>query len=98
MNKTSKREEELLGDVATVVAGGQYCDADAKPGEKLTMEREPGNTHDARAVRLENERFEKIGYLPRRIASWLAPLQLLTPCRRILSSSSCASRCTTSTR
>ena len=74
MNNTPTPPEKCLGDVATVVAGGQYCDAEAKPGEKLTMEREPGNAHDPLAVRLENGKFEKIGYLPRRIVSWLAPL------------------------
>ncbi len=59
--------------MATVVTGGQYCDADGEPGEDFTLEREPGLTHEPHAVRLENERFEKIGYLPRRIVSWLAP-------------------------
>ena len=69
MNNPSTRQVKCLGDVATVVTGGQYCEADAEPGEDLTLEREPGNTHEPHAVRLENERFEKIGYLPRRIVS-----------------------------
>lgn len=74
MTQKSAPEEQWLGEVNTSIAGNQYCDADAEPGETLTTEREPGNPHDPNAIRLENETFEKIGYLPRRVASWLAPL------------------------
>ena len=74
MNNSSTREEKMLGYVATVVAGGQYCELDAKPGEKLKLEGEPRNTHDANAIRFENERFEKIGCLPQRRVSSLTLL------------------------
>lgn len=74
LNSSNKPVEQLLGTIDTVIAGSQYCDAEAIPGEVLTLEREPANRHDENAVRIENEAFHKVGYLPRRIVSWLAPL------------------------
>ena len=74
INSPTTPAEQLLGTVDTVIAGSQYCDADAEAGDMLTLEREPSNQHDANAVRIDNEAFEKVGYLPRRIVSWLAPL------------------------
>ena len=44
------------------------------PGEQINLEREPKNTHDRRAIRVENGHFEPVGYLPKSMASWLAPL------------------------
>lgn len=51
------------------LAGAQYYEADAswrdmKVGDGVTLIREPDNTHDARAVRVE-WRGRKLGYLPR---------------------------------
>lgn len=60
--------------MAKVVGGGQYSDVDAKPGEKLKLEGESRNNHDANATRFENERFEKIGCLPQRRVSSLTLL------------------------
>jgi len=66
--------EQLLGEVETHIAGWQYCESDIKPGEQANLEREPENSHDANAIRVENGRFEPVGYLPRQVCSWLAPL------------------------
>ena len=74
MTKPMPLEEEWLGDIRTVIAGSQFCDADAEPGDNLSLEREPDNPHDSHAIRIENEDFEKVGYVPRKIASWLAPV------------------------
>ncbi|MDP6052287.1 MAG: HIRAN domain-containing protein [Candidatus Latescibacteria bacterium] len=74
MTKPMPLEEECLGDIRTVIAGSQFCDADAEIGDNLNLEREPDNPHDGHAIRIENEDFEKVGYVPRKIASWLAPV------------------------
>lgn len=52
------------------LAGYQYYDGKAlwheiKPGDALTLVREPDNPHDANAIRLE-WRGRKLGYVPRR--------------------------------
>ena len=52
------------------LAGFQYYEGrelwhEMKPGDTLTLVREPGNPHDANAVRLEWKGC-KLGYVPRR--------------------------------
>ena len=74
MDSTAQREEVFLGEAATQLAGTQYCEAGIRPGETANLEREPDNRHDRNAIRVENEDFDKVGYLPRRVVSWLAPL------------------------
>lgn len=64
----------FLGEVFTEIAGGQYYEAEVKPGEKIQLEREPDNSHDKNAIRVENVKFNQVGYVPRRVSSWLAPL------------------------
>ena len=65
MTKPMPLEEECLGDIRTVIAGSQFCDADAEIGDNLNLEREPDNPHDGHAIRIENEDFEKVGYVPK---------------------------------
>jgi len=67
-------EEQLLGEIETHIVGLQYHDAAFEPGEAIHLEREPDNVHDGQATRVENQAFEQIGYLPKKLASWLAPL------------------------
>jgi ARG and Rhodanese-Phosphatase-superfamily-associated Protein domain/HIRAN domain len=74
MKKNKNAAERFLGEVESVIAGAQYHEARAKPGEDVYLEREPDNTHDGNAVRVENCDSENVGYLPRRVAVWLAPL------------------------
>ena len=52
----------------------QYHKARIHPGEQVNVERESKNARDRRAIRVENGHFEPVGYLPRKITSWLAPL------------------------
>ena len=67
----------------------QHHKAKIHPGEQINLEREPKNAHDRRAIRVENGRFEPVGYLPKNMASWLAPLidrgrsTWMAMCRRI---------------
>ena len=74
MSKRTSQHEVLLGEVAINLAGMQYCRAVPVAGEKVHFEREPDNPHDRKAIRVENEDFAKVGYLPRQVASWLTPL------------------------
>lgn len=74
MGKTQNQHEVLLGKLTVALAGTQYCDATAEAGEAVHFEREPDNSHDRKAIRVENEDFAKVGYLPRQTAAWLTPL------------------------
>ncbi|HOF39591.1 MAG TPA: HIRAN domain-containing protein, partial [Candidatus Hydrogenedentes bacterium] len=74
MSKKTCQHEVLLGEIEVNLAGMQYCRAHPALGEKVHFEREPDNTHDRKAIRVENEDFAKVGYLPRQVASWLTPL------------------------
>ena len=64
----------FLGEIETEIVGMQYHKAKVFPGEQINLEREAKNAHDRRAIRVENGQFEPVGYLPRNMASWLAPL------------------------
>ena len=71
----------LLGEIETQIVGMQCHKARIHPGEQINTERESKNTHDRRAIRVENGHFEPVGYLPKSMASWLAqpPAVLLEP-------------------
>ena len=73
--------EELLGEIDAQIVGMQYYKAEVKPGEQVNLEREPDNTYDQWAVRVENGRFEGVGHLPRRVVAWLSPLLDAGKCR-----------------
>ncbi|MFO7973574.1 MAG: HIRAN domain-containing protein [Candidatus Hydrogenedentota bacterium] len=74
MSKTTNEYNVFLGEITVALAGAQYCHATAEAGEKAHLEREPDNTHDRNAIRVDNDDFLKIGYVPRRTAAWLTPL------------------------
>ncbi len=73
-NLSDGKEEIFLGTLDSSVVGLQYHHARAVPGEEVYLEREPENSHDPRAVRVDNRDFHALGYLPRKDAAWLAPL------------------------
>lgn len=73
MKKKGKLRVELLGEIESVIAGSQYFETDAEPGEVVHLERDSDNRHDPKAILVENEAEESLGYVPRRISSWLAP-------------------------
>ena len=66
--------EQLLGELKTFIVGMQYYEAEVNPGERVNLEREPDNPHDANSIRVENPDFLPVGHIPRRISGWLAPL------------------------
>ncbi|MGI6460860.1 MAG: ARPP-1 family domain-containing protein [Candidatus Hydrogenedentales bacterium] len=74
MNKKICQHDVLLGEIEVNLAGMQYCRAVPTAGEKVHFEREPDNSHDRKAIRVENEDFAQVGYLPRKVAAWLTPL------------------------
>jgi len=74
MKATEGGRRQLLGEIETHIVGGQYHDATVRPGEHVSLEREPENEHDPNAIRVENGRCDTLGYLPRERAAWLAPL------------------------
>jgi hypothetical protein len=68
------KKEKHLGTIKSQIVGIQYYDDEVKGGEKIFFEREPDNDHDKNAIRVENLDFKKVGFLPKRSSSWLAPL------------------------
>ena len=66
--------DHFLGELDAEIVGRQHHQAEIRPGEHLNLEREPANPHDKTAIRVENGRFQMAGYVPRSMASWLAPL------------------------
>jgi len=68
------KKEEHLGRIKSQIVGIQFYDDDAKASEQIFFEREPDNTHDKNAIRVENLDFKKVGFLPKKMSSWLSPL------------------------
>ncbi len=64
----------FLGEIETEIVGMQYHKAKVDPGEQINLERDAKNTRERCAIRVENGQFEPVGYLPKDMASWLAPL------------------------
>jgi hypothetical protein len=62
----------FLGEIETEIVGMQHHKARVLPGEQVNLERESENAQDR--IRVENGRCEPVGYLPKKMASWLAPL------------------------
>jgi hypothetical protein len=61
----------FLGEIETEIVGMQHHKARMCPGEQVNLERKSDDRH---AIRVENGRFDAVGYLPQAMASWLAPL------------------------
>ena len=62
-----KDQVQLLGEIETEIVGRQYHSAGVQPEERVNLEREPENSRDKKAIRVENGRFEPVGYLPRKL-------------------------------
>jgi len=65
---------QFLGEIHTQIADGRFQTADAAIGERLLLDREPNNRRDANAILVRNGETQVVGYLPRDVAGWLAPL------------------------
>ena len=66
--------DPFLGEIETEIVGMQQYNSKIDSGERINLEREAKNAHDRRAICVENGHFEPVGYLPKSMASWLAPL------------------------
>ena len=64
----------FLGELGAEIVGRRPHQAEIGPGEHLNIEREAENPDDKDAIRVENDWLQTAGYLPRSVASWLAPL------------------------
>ena len=73
-SRNLKRTDQLLGTLDLRIVGTQYCSAEVAVGENLHLEREHDNQYDPNAIRVANEDFKKVGYIPRSTASWVAAL------------------------
>lgn len=71
MNTTQRKD---LGVFDTVIVGTKYHDGKARAGDTILLQREPDNKYDRNAVLCISADREEVGYLPRRIVKWLAPL------------------------
>ncbi len=67
-------QDRFLLMLASRIAGTMYYEAQCKAGEQVFFSREPANKYDERAIGIQNEDFQKAGYVPREEAYWLAPL------------------------
>ena len=68
------KKEKHLGNIKSQIVGIQYYDHEVKGREVIFFERKPNNSHDTNAIRVDNLDFEKVGFLPKKTSSWLAPL------------------------
>lgn len=64
----------FLGEIECEIVGMQHHKAKIDPGEQINLERESKNAHDRHAIKVANGQLEPVGYLPKSMASWLAPL------------------------
>ncbi len=74
MTEQEEVRNPFLGEIETEIIGMQHHKAKIDPGEQINLERQAKNTHDRHAIRVENGHDEPVGYLPKSVASWLAPL------------------------
>ncbi len=73
MTMQTNEQEYLLGVIETVITG-LHRSARILPRDRVAFHRDPENRRDPNAVRVENSEALPVGYLPRRVASWLGPL------------------------
>jgi len=62
----------LLGVLDTKIVGVQYYRGYASVGEYVLVRREPSNSYDSNALRVENVQRDQIGHIPRTMAAKLA--------------------------
>ena len=62
--KTARKRptEQFLGEIETEIVSARYHDASIQPGERVNLERGREDIHDRHAIRVENGRFEPVGY------------------------------------
>jgi hypothetical protein len=71
---TLQSQKSLLGEILSHITRIKHHPPAVAAGEAISLEREPTNFHDPHAIRVKNFSESAIGYLPRSVARWLAPL------------------------
>ncbi len=76
LGRDALREQGLV--VCGAAGAAQFHDAvlqsdGAEPGRAVRLQRDPDNEHDPNAVVVETEAGEQLGFVPREVASELAP-------------------------
>ncbi len=74
MKSATQHQNLYLGEFQTRIVGMQYVEDNVQAGEEVSFERDPDNQHDANAIRVRNPDFKDVGFVPREITRWLAPL------------------------
>lgn len=69
---------ELYGVLHTKIVGIQYYNGHATVGEFVIIRREPSNSYDNNAIRVDNVRRDQIGHIPRTVAAKLADYMVMT--------------------
>ncbi|KAF5667865.1 helicase-like transcription factor [Fusarium heterosporum] len=64
---------ELYGTFAGKIVGVRYYRGYASPGEFVLCRREPSNSYDPNAIRVDNVVGDQIGHLPRKVVEKIAP-------------------------
>ncbi|KAL4729593.1 hypothetical protein ACLX1H_004013 [Fusarium chlamydosporum] len=64
---------ELYGTFDGKIVGVRYYAGYASPGEAVLCRREPNNSYDRNAIRVDNVVGDQIGHLPRKVVEKIAP-------------------------
>ncbi|KAF9890959.1 hypothetical protein FE257_005216 [Aspergillus nanangensis] len=62
----------LYGNLYTKIVGVRFYDGHATRGEHVILKREPSNSYDSNAIRVDNVMGAQVGHIPRNMASKLA--------------------------
>lgn len=62
----------IAGILNSKIVGVQYYTGYASVGEYVLVRREPRNSYDSNALRVENVQRDQIGHIPRTVAATLA--------------------------
>ena len=68
------QQERSYGKIPISIAGVQFYNGIANRGESLVLIREPANTYDRNAIRVDKADGTQVGYVPAYLARNIAPL------------------------
>ncbi|KAF9883757.1 hypothetical protein FE257_002823 [Aspergillus nanangensis] len=68
----SSANSMLYGNLYIKIVGVRFYDGHATRGEHVILKREPSNSYDSNAIRVDNVMGAQIGHIPRNMASKLA--------------------------
>lgn len=73
-DKEIYENRQLYGILDTNIVGIRYYESSAAVGEYVLVRREPVNSYDHNAIRIDNVRRQRMGHLARDVAAQLVPL------------------------